>query len=131
MAGITDGFRDIFLAGVGALSLGADKSKEVLDDLIARGQVSVEQGRQINEELRHRSVEAGSKVLDDTIRAWAKTLSPEDREDLAAHIAEVIKNADTEPEPAAEAEPIETEAETVEDVTEEAAEVAEEPAEKE
>ena len=39
------GFRDIFLAGVGAMAITGEKAKEVLDTLIEKGGVTVEQGK--------------------------------------------------------------------------------------
>lgn len=48
---IADGLKDIFLAGVGAMALGAEKSKELVDQLIAKGEITVEQGDSINSEL--------------------------------------------------------------------------------
>lgn len=57
MADMTDPFREIFLAGVGALALGAEKSKEVVDQLIARGQITVDQGKDIAADLQHQAHE--------------------------------------------------------------------------
>ena len=51
---LTETFQNIFLAGVGALSIGGEKAKAVIDDLVERGQVTVDQGRKINEELKHK-----------------------------------------------------------------------------
>jgi hypothetical protein len=51
MASVGDGFKDIFLAGIGAMALGAEKSKELVNQLIAKGELTVEQGSQINSEL--------------------------------------------------------------------------------
>ena len=48
---LTETFQNIFLAGVGALSIGGEKAKAVIDDLVERGQVTVDQGRKIFEEL--------------------------------------------------------------------------------
>ena len=76
---IANGFKDIVLAGVGALSLGGAKAKEVVDSLIERGQVSVEQGRAINEELKHKAVDGTSRFQEDALRAYADTLSKENR----------------------------------------------------
>ena len=56
MSSITDGFKDIFLAGIGAMAMGAEKSKEIVDQLIAKGELTVEQGKQLNTELAHRAV---------------------------------------------------------------------------
>ena len=54
MTALTDGFKDVFLAGVGAMALGAEKSKELVDQLIAKGEITVEQGKEINAELTQR-----------------------------------------------------------------------------
>ena len=36
MANVTDAFKDIFLAGVGALAIGAEKTQEVIDQLVEK-----------------------------------------------------------------------------------------------
>ena len=46
---IEDGFKDIFLAGVGALAITGEKAKEVVDTLIEKGSITVEQGKDINQ----------------------------------------------------------------------------------
>ena len=43
--------RDIFMAGVGLAATGVDKSKEVIDDLVEKGKLTVEQWRELNSEL--------------------------------------------------------------------------------
>ena len=50
--------KKIILAGIGAAATTADKSKEILDDLVKRGELTVEQGKVLNEELKH-NVEKG------------------------------------------------------------------------
>ena len=55
MATLGDGFKGIFLAGIGAVAIGAEKGKELVDQLVARGEMTVEQGKQINTELKHRA----------------------------------------------------------------------------
>lgn len=125
MANITDGFRDIFLAGVGALSVGGEKAKEVLDDLIERGQISVEEGRKINEELKHRATGATSQVRDETIRAYVNSLSAEDREVFLNRVSAIVDEADAnDAKKAKEQEDEAIEAEVI-DIEEEIAEAAE------
>ena len=48
---LTEGVRRAFLAGVGAVALGAEKSQELMDDLISKGELTVEQGKALNAEL--------------------------------------------------------------------------------
>ncbi|MCD7739233.1 MAG: hypothetical protein LUH58_09390 [Lachnospiraceae bacterium] len=50
---IEKGFRKMILAGIGAAAITAEKSKELLDKLAQRGELAVEQGKAINEELKH------------------------------------------------------------------------------
>ena len=59
---LTDGIKTLLLAGLGAVSLTADKSKELLDELVQRGELTVEQGRALNQELKHRMSSAGEKA---------------------------------------------------------------------
>ena len=54
MAYLSDGFKDIFLAGVGAMAITGEKTKELVDQLISKGELTVDQGRQINTELKHK-----------------------------------------------------------------------------
>ena len=54
---IEDGFKDIFLAGVGALAITGEKAKEVVDTLIEKGSITVEQGKDINQELQHKATQ--------------------------------------------------------------------------
>lgn len=84
---ITETFQNIFLAGVGALSIGGEKAKDIVDDLVERGQVTVEQGRKINEELKHKASESKAKIREDSVRAYVKSLSPEERESFADQVA--------------------------------------------
>lgn len=84
---ITDTFQNIFLAGVGALSIGGEKAKDVVDGLVERGQVTVEQGRKINEELKHKAYESRSKFREDSVRAYVKSLSPDERDSFADQVA--------------------------------------------
>jgi polyhydroxyalkanoate synthesis regulator phasin len=95
------GFHDIFLAGVGAMAITGEKAKEVLDTLIEKGGVTVEQGKDINRELQHKATEAVSKVRADTIAAAMKTMTAEERAEFAATVAKLA----AEPEAEAQAEP--------------------------
>ena len=40
-----DGLRKVFLAGVGALATTVEKSQEIVDDLVKKGELTVEQGK--------------------------------------------------------------------------------------
>lgn len=96
MSNVTDPFRDIFLAGVGALALGAEKSKEVIDQLVAKGQITVEQGKDIASDLQAQATENASQVRDDVIKSYLGTLSKEERDAFAARVADMAANMDGE-----------------------------------
>ena len=49
-----DGLRKVFLAGVGALATTVEKSQEIVDDLVKKGELTVEQGKALNAELKHK-----------------------------------------------------------------------------
>ena len=53
MEKISDSMKKILLAGIGAAATTAEKSKEILDDLGKKGELTVEQGKVLNEELKH------------------------------------------------------------------------------
>ena len=52
-----DGLRKVFLAGVGALATTVEKSQEIVDDLVKKGELTVEQGKALNADLKHKVAE--------------------------------------------------------------------------
>lgn len=50
---ITGAMKKVFLAGVGAVAVTADKSEEIFNDLVEKGASTVEHGKAMNEELKH------------------------------------------------------------------------------
>lgn len=42
---LSDGLKKILLAGIGTAATTAEKSKEILDDMVKKGELTVEQGR--------------------------------------------------------------------------------------
>lgn len=105
------GFRDIFLAGVGAMAITGEKAKEVLDTLIEKGGVTVEQGKDINRELQHKATETVAKVREESIAAAMKTMSAEERAEFAATVAKLAAEPDAEEAEEAEEAPAEEKAE--------------------
>ncbi len=115
MASISDGFRDVFLAGVGAMALGAEKSKELIDQLISKGESTVDQGKELNAELTQKAAETTTALRDDLIAAHLSTMSKDERDAFAAKIAEMAAAADEkEAALSAEAQEVEVMADTEE-----------------
>lgn len=93
MATLGDGFKGIFLAGIGAVAIGAEKGKELVDQLVARGEMTVEQGKQINTELKHRASNLESSIRRDTIEARMSMMTPDERVEFANIVREMADTA--------------------------------------
>lgn len=50
---LSEDLKKIFLFGVGAVAVTAEKSKVLIDELVEKGDLTVQQGKILNEELRH------------------------------------------------------------------------------
>ena len=128
MATIGDGFKDIFLAGVGAMAITGEKAKDLVDTLISKGELTVDQGKQINTELKRKADAAVESMRFDALEARMSVMTPEERAAFAAKAAEIaacpVAAPATEEQPAAEAEPAEAAAapETAEEAPAAAAE---------
>lgn len=66
MENLTDGLKKLLLAGIGAAAATAEKSKDILDDLVKKGELTVEQGKTLNEELKHKMEENKEKTASGT-----------------------------------------------------------------
>jgi len=95
---ITDGLRTLLLAGVGAAALTVDKSQEILKDLVDRGELTVEQGKTLNQELKHKMREtrevSEEKKAEEPKKNFADMISGLSADDLAA-LKEAILKAET------------------------------------
>ena len=50
--------KNLLLAGIGAVAVTAEKSQALLDELVKKGELTVEQGKALNAELKHKVEEA-------------------------------------------------------------------------
>ena len=53
MEKFSDNIKKVILAGIGAVAVTAEKSKDLLDEMVEKGELTVEQGKVLNEELKH------------------------------------------------------------------------------
>lgn len=74
MERLTDGLKKILLAGIGTVAVTAEKSKEVLDEMVKRGELTVEQGKVLNQELKHNIKDTVKK----NVNVSVKLQSPEE-----------------------------------------------------
>ena len=58
MEQLGESIRKLILAGIGAAAATKEKSEDVLRELVKKGELTVEQGKVLNEELKHNIKEA-------------------------------------------------------------------------
>ena len=87
---LSEELKTLFLAGVGAAAVTAEKTKALVGELVEKGRLTVEQGRVLNEELHHRSGPVSRAVppseADQLLRSLDR-MSPEDLAALKAKLA--------------------------------------------
>ena len=88
MATLSDGFKDIFLAGIGAMAITGEKTKDLVDQLISKGELTVDQGKQINTELKHKAEDVAASVRYDVLEARMAAMTPEERAAFVAKASE-------------------------------------------
>ena len=47
-----DGIKKLILVGIGAAAATAEKSQQIVEDLVKKGEITVEQGKELNQELK-------------------------------------------------------------------------------
>lgn len=97
---LNEGLRKIFLAGVGAVATTAETAKDVVDNLVKKGEITVEQGKVLNEELKQSAKEKMKEHVTVTVvKEYKDAMSAVDHmkadelEALKAKIAEAEKAA--------------------------------------
>lgn len=94
---ISEDIKKIMLAGIGAVATTAEKSKDVIDVLVKKGELTVEQGKILNEELKHDLREKLRTPADtESIRKDLEKISRDDLAMLKAHIEELEKGMENE-----------------------------------
>lgn len=81
---MADGLRKVFMAGVGAMAAAGERGGQVLDDLAERGETVVKQGKDLNQELVQKGVQATSGIREDLLRARLAGMTPEQRAQFIA-----------------------------------------------
>lgn len=78
MDGIGENIKKILLAGIGAVATTTEKSKELLDEMVKKGELTVEQGKVLNEELKHNI----KKTMKEKVNVSVKVSDPEELDAL-------------------------------------------------
>ena len=106
---IGDGLKKLLLMGIGAAAVTAEKSQQIVDELVKKGELTVEQGKELNQELKRnvkksideaavaakeKEAEAEKKV--EGLEKQIEGLSAEELEKLKEAIRKAEENAGTE-----------------------------------
>lgn len=83
---VKDGIKTVLYAGIGAAAIAVEKSGKIADTLVSKGEQAVEQGKVLNQELRHRVSEKMTEKKD--ISAFVSSLSDEEREQLKKELSQ-------------------------------------------
>lgn len=78
MDGFGENVKKILLAGIGAVAATTEKSKEILDEMVKKGELTVEQGKVLNEELKHNI----KKTVKERVNVSVKVSDPEELDEL-------------------------------------------------
>ena len=82
MDGIGENIKKILLAGIGAVATTTEKSKELLDEMVKKGELTVEQGKVLNEELKHNI----KKTMKEKVNVSVKVSDPEELDELEGRL---------------------------------------------
>lgn len=75
MEKFSDNIKKVILAGIGAVAVTAERSKDLLDEMVEKGELTVEQGKVLNEELKHN--------IKKTVKEKVNAVKPASAEELS------------------------------------------------
>lgn len=103
---VTDLVKNVVLAGIGAAAVTTEKAKDVADELVKKGSLTVEQGKVLNEELKHNIKETfqDKKAKDASVEELLSSMTPDQIDALKELLNKAAKPQDKAEEPAKEAE---------------------------
>ena len=88
---LKNGLSKILLAGIGALGITSEKSKELFDQLVKKGELTVEQAKSMNEELKHnKEAQASAAAAEAKASAAAIAADAQPAEESAATILQKL-----------------------------------------
>lgn len=82
---LVEGVRRFVLAGIGAAAFSYEKASETIEQLVKKGELTVEQGKALNEELKHNVKEAiKENVTVNVVKAEEKPVEDMTKDELDA-----------------------------------------------
>ena len=73
-----ENMKKVLLAGIGAVAVTGEKSKELLDEMVKKGEITVEQGKVLNEELKYNF----KKTMKEKVNVSVKASTLEELDEL-------------------------------------------------
>ena len=94
---VTDLVKNVVLAGIGAAAVTTEKAKDVADELVKKGSLTVEQGKVLNEELKHNIKETlDNKKKDASVEELLSAMTPDQIDALKELLNKAAKPQDKE-----------------------------------
>ena len=84
--------KNLLLMGIGAAATTAEKSREIVDDLVKKGEITIDQGKVLNEELKSKATD---KVSESMLKRVDK-MSKEQRDALRAKLKEMDQDEEAD-----------------------------------
>jgi polyhydroxyalkanoate synthesis regulator phasin len=102
MADLGETMKKVLLAGIGAAAETSEKAEQLLNDMVKKGELTIEQGKVLNKELKHNIDEklksskekAAAQSRKPDVSEFLKNLSEEDLRELKARLAAVDLDED-------------------------------------
>ena len=95
---------------MGAVAYGAEKTTALVDDLVKKGELTVDQGKDLNRELTVKAKATVDGAQETVLRARLSTMTPEERAAFVARAQSLASDLDAK-EAAAKAEATKVEVE--------------------
>lgn len=101
MKNLSEELRKVFLAGIGAVAITAEKGKEMIDTFVEKGEITLEQGKALNEELKRNVNETihkntASEQDKNSLLGQLEKLNPEELDAIKQKLAEMEKQKNGE-----------------------------------
>jgi len=85
MADLGDTMKKVILAGIGAAAETTEKAQAMLDDMVKKGELTIEQGKVLNQELKH-----------DVKEKWNSTREEASKKAAQKDLSDILKDMSTE-----------------------------------
>ena len=98
MEKLSEGLKKILLAGIGTVAVTAEKSKDVLDEMVKRGELTVEQGKVLNKELKNNVNVSVKPQSGEELEELLGNMTPDQLADLKDKISQMQERDSAESE---------------------------------